>query len=425
MARLIESLRLRIRPQLLGGIGRALASRNYRLYACGHIAHVHGWFGNRLGIGWLTWELTDSALWLGITAFVGLFPVMLLAPLGGALADRYGHRQTAILGGVLGSVSTMAIGILALMGEMTIPLLLILTVVQGSLFGMEFPARQALIPQLVGRSNIAAAIAFNSTSFQVGAFVGPVLAGLLIVNFGAGASVLLYGFTTILMATIIFLIRHQPERAPGTDRQGILAEVVEGFRYLAGYAPLRLLFTLSFASGLLIRPYNELLPGFSADVFERGAEGLAALNAAAGLGALLSAVYLVFRGRAQGLVRIMMVSAVLSCLGLALFTLTANFTVGLIALAFAAMMLLASHVGWMSLIQNVADPVMRGRIISFNVSVGLGAPALGALLLGWLAEMIGLRQALAATSLLALVIVLLSFRPMLRRTAELEADPVL
>jgi MFS family permease len=183
------------------------------------------------------------------------------------------------------------------------------------------------------------------------------------------------------------------------------------------------LFALSIAIGLLVRPYNEILPGFAEEVFGRGAEGFAALNAAAGLGALLSAVYLVFRGRAQGLVRIMLVSAVFSCLGLVAFTLTTNFTLALGALAFSALVLLAAHVGWMSLIQNVADPVMRGRIISFHVSVGLGTPALGALLLGWLAEMIGLRQALAATSLLALVIVLCILRPILRRAEEIEADP--
>ncbi len=425
MAGLIESLRVRLRPELLGGVGRALSSRNYRLYALGHIAHVHGWFANRLGIGWLTWEMTHSAAWLGIIAFIGMVPIMLVAPIGGALADRYGHRPTAITGGAFGCVVTLSIGILALIGEMSISLLVVLSMMQGLLFGIEFPARQALIPQLVGRSNISAAIAFNTTSFQVGAFIGPVISGLLIVNFGAGASVLLYGFTTISMAFVIFLIRHRPEVRPGGDHPGIFSEVAAGFRYLISDASLRLLFTLSFTSGLLIRPYNELLPGFAEDVFGRGAEGFAALNAAAGLGALFMAVYLVFRGRAQGLVRIMMVTAVLSCIGLALFAMTSNFNLALIALAFAAMVLLASHVGWMSLIQNVAEPAMRGRIISFNVSVGLGAPALGALLLGWLAEMIGLGPALASTSLLALVIILFTLRPMLRRTKELEADPIL
>lgn len=421
MARLTE--RLRIRPELLGGVGRALAHRNYRLYACGHIAHVHGWFGNRLGMGWLTWELTGSAGWLGIVAFAGMMPVMLVAPLGGALADRYGHRPTAIWGGLAGSAVTMAVAVLALTGQMTVAVLLFLNVLQGLAFGAEFPARQALIPQLVGRENISAAIAFNSTSFQVGAFIGPVIAGLLIVNFGAGASVMLYGFTTLFMALVIFIIRQDPAAAPEGPRGSILTEVVEGFRYIAQEKSLRLLFLLSFTIGLLVRPFNEILPGFSADVFGRGADGLAALNAAAGLGSLFSAFYLVFRGRAKGLVRIMMVSALFTCAFMALFTATADFTLALIMLALASMMLLACHVGWMSLIQNVVDPVMRGRAISVNISISLGTPALGALGLGWLAEIVGLRLALASTSLLALAVVLAVLIPIFRRTPEMEVDP--
>ncbi len=423
MARLFDSLRSRIRPELLGGVGRAMSSPNYRRYAMGHIAHVHGWFGFRLGIGWMTWEMTESAAWLGIIAFAGLVPVMLVAPVGGALADRYGHRPTAVIGGLLGAIFTITIGVLALTEEMTLPLLVILSIIVGALFGIEFPARQALIPQLVGRANISAAVAFNSTSFQVGAFLGPVLAGLLIVNFGAGAAVLLNSASTLAMAGVIFSIRHTPEVEPSTERPSILSEVAAAFRYLISYKPLRFLFILSFTAGILIRPYNELLPGFSADVFGRGAEGLAMLNAAAGLGALFSAFYLVFRGRAQGLVRIMMVSAIFSCLGLAAFSQTGNFHLALVGLTFAALMLLASHVGWMSLIQNVADPAMRGRIISFNASVGIGAPALGALLLGWLADWIGLGAALFTTSMIAMVIFLLISLPISRLTNELEADP--
>ncbi len=79
--------RPRFRPELLGGLGRAMSSRNYRFYALGHLAHVHGWWGNKLGIGWLTWELTGSAGWLGIIAFTGMIPVMVVAPFGGALLE--------------------------------------------------------------------------------------------------------------------------------------------------------------------------------------------------------------------------------------------------------------------------------------------------------------------------------------------------
>ena len=184
-----------------------MSSRNYRLYALGHLAHVHGWWGNKLGIGWLTWELTESAGWLGIVAFTCMIPVMVVAPFGGALGDRYGHRRMAIMIGALGGVVTATIAGLAMTGAMTVPILLTLTFCQGLTFGVEFPARQALIPQLVDRANISAAIAFNATTFQVGSFIGPVLAGVAISAYGAGASILIFAISTIWMVTMMYMIR--------------------------------------------------------------------------------------------------------------------------------------------------------------------------------------------------------------------------
>ena len=406
----------------MGGVGRALSSRNYRLYAYGHIANVHGWWGNRLGIGWLTWELTQSAAWLGIVAFAGMIPVMLVSPIAGALADRRGHRRFAIIAGIAAGTVTMSIAILALSGRLSVPLLITLSALQGVSFGAEFPARQALIPQFVSRSNIPAAIAFNATTFQVGAFLGPVLAGLIIARFGAGASIMLFAVTTVWMVGMLLMIRHD-HRAPSTPKKaGILSDIAEGFRYLGKSPSLRLLVLFAFTSGLLIRPYNDLLPGFAAVVFGKGADGLAALNAAAGFGALISALFLVFRGRTRGLVTIMLVGATGASIGLVLFTTTTHLSVGLGILAFASMMLLAGHVGAYSLLQNVVDPAMRGRVISINVAISVGAPAIGALLLGWLAEAVGLRPALAATSLLALIIIMTLIPRLFRRRQEMEQN---
>ncbi len=142
MSRLTD--RLRIRPELLGGLGRAMSSRNYRFYALGHLAHVHGWWGNKLGLGWLTWELTGSAGWLGIVAFTGMIPVMVVAPFGGALADRHGHRRMAIIVGALGGAVTATMAGLVMTGTMTVPVLFALAFCQGLTFGIEFPARSTM-----------------------------------------------------------------------------------------------------------------------------------------------------------------------------------------------------------------------------------------------------------------------------------------
>lgn len=407
---------------MLGGFGRALSSPHYRLYACGHIANVFGWWGNRLGIGWLTWELTASAGWLGIVAFAGMIPVTLVSPFAGVLADRHGHRQMAMLAGVFGGSVTLALAILTIYGETTIPILLGLSILQGVAFGTEFPARQALIPQLCTRENLSAALAFNATTFQVGTFLGPVLAGFLITRWGSGASIMLFGITNFWMALMILFIRFRPEPRDPRENKGFLSEIAGGFRYIAATPSLRLLFMIAFTSGLLLRPYTELLPGFSDEVFGRGPEGLAALTAAAGFGALACGLVLVFRGRARGLVNIMLGGAIFGSIMLAAFAATDTLTLGVSVLAVASFLMLACHVGAYSLIQNATDAEMRGRVISVNVSISIGGPALGALMIGWLAEGVGLQWAVTASALLALAIVLILLPSVRRQAPAMEAE---
>jgi MFS family permease len=407
---------------MFGGFGRALSSPHYRLYACGHIANVFGWWGNRLGIGWLTWELTGSAGWLGIVAFAGMIPVTLVSPFAGVLADRLGHRQMAMAAGAAGGLVTLTIALLTIGGLTTVPILLGLSILQGVAFGVEFPARQALIPQLCERENISAALAFNATTFQVGTFLGPVIAGFLITHYGSGASILMFAFTNFWMALMILMIRFRPEPRDPKEDTGFFSEIVAGFRYIAVTPALRLLFMISFTSGLLLRPYTELLPGFSDEIFGRGPEGLAALTAAAGFGALACGLLLVFRGRARGLVRIMLGGAISGSIGLALFATTGTLTSGVAVLAVASFLMLACHVGAYSLIQNATDGEMRGRVISVNVSISIGGPALGALIIGWLAEAVGLQWAVASSALLALIVVLTLLPAVLRTAPAMEAD---
>ena len=305
----------------------------------------------------------------------------LVSLFAGVLADRHGHRQMAMLAGIFGGTVTLAMALLTIYGQMTIPILLGLSILQGVGFGTEFPARQALIPQLCKRENLSAALAFNATTFQVGTFLGPVLAGFLITRWGTGASIMLFAATNYWMALMILFIRFRPAPRDPRDNRGFLTEIAGGFRYIAATPSLRLLFMIAFTSGLLLRPYTELLPGFSDAVFGRGPEGLAALTAAAGFGALACGLLLVFRGRAGGLVNIMLGGAICGSIMLAVFAATNTLTMGVAVLAVASFLMLACHVGAYSLIQNATDAEMRGRVISVNVSISIGGPALGALLI--------------------------------------------
>ena len=413
-------MRLKLKP--FGGVSRALAHREYRFYVSGHVVHVMGWWGNRIGLGWLAWELTRSPSFLGIVAFASLIPVMIIGPFAGALADRYGHRRVALRSGFGLFLTTFAIGAIALSGNMTAPLLVALTLLQGLCFGIDFPARQSLIPQLVDRASISAAVALNASSFHMGAFVGPVIAGVLITGIGSGASILMSAATTAWMLTMIWLIRRDPVRPRDSGAPGIVADLLEGFRYVGQTPSLLFLLGMSFAGGLLIRPFHDLLPGFADSVFGRGVEGLATLNAAAGLGALVGALFLLARGRTEGLTRIMLTGAFLAGAALFLFTLTDRFWLAAGMIFTVSLSLLTVQVGSNSLLQTIARPDMRGRTISMSSSMSVGGPALGALAMGFLADRFGLQFVLGISAVGGMLIYLAMAPALLRRRKNMEED---
>jgi MFS family permease len=183
------------------------------------------------------------------------------------------------------------------------------------------------------------------------------------------------------------------------------------------------LFIVSLTSGILLRPYTELLAGFADVVYGGGPAELASLTAAGGLGALCSGVFLAFRGRTRGLVKIMVIGGILGSIGLVAFAMQTWLPSGILIIAIASMLLLACHVGSYSLIQNATNRDMRGRVISVSVSITVGGPALGALLIGWFAEFVGLQWAVAVSALLALGIVLAVAARILKQREKMEAIP--
>ena len=162
-----------------GGIGRALRHRNYRYYWMGGAVSVLGFWLHKLALGWLTWDLTHSPLWLGIIGFSATFVTAVIAPFAGAVADRFGLRKTAFIALSCSSANAMAIAIITINGAMKVELLVILTLVQGITLSFDLPARQALVHHIVDREDLSAAIALNTTTFHVGAFIGPALFGVV------------------------------------------------------------------------------------------------------------------------------------------------------------------------------------------------------------------------------------------------------
>ena len=161
---------------------RVLKSPNYRIYTTGSSVSLVGMWMQRVAVGWLAWQLTGSAAWLGILAFAELCPTVVIAPLAGALADRLDRLKALRLGQSLMFLQSLSLFSLTVSDLITIWWLLALTLFHGIVVAFNQPNRLALVPSLVARDDLPAAVALNSVIFNTARFVGPAAAGVAIVS---------------------------------------------------------------------------------------------------------------------------------------------------------------------------------------------------------------------------------------------------
>ena len=405
-----------------GGSGRAFRSRNFRIYCAGGIVSLIGLWVHKVAIGWLTWELTGSAAWLGVIAFAELFPTVVVSPFAGAFADRGDYRLQMIAAQALAGVLALVLAGLTFSGLITIELLLGLSILQGLITAFNHPARLAMVPSLVEAKDLSAAIAVNSATFNGARFIGPVLAGVIIVGAGTAPAFAFNAISYLWFVAMLARLRLAPRARAAGRASGILGDTLDGFRYVAGHFGISSLLILLAATAMLLRPYMELLPGFAAEVFGRGADGLAMLTSATGFGALLAGVWLARRGRIQGLTRIL-VSYMVVCAA-ALFVLASGgaLWVGLGSVAVIGFSLVSVGVSTQTLLQSTVDGAMRGRVMSLYGVIFLGGPAVGALVMGWIASKAGLGPPVAGGAVLCLGVWLWAVRRMWRAAPGLEAE---
>ena len=387
----------------LGGVRRALRHRNHFLFAAGMVPSLITLWMQRLAVGWLTWELTHSPAWLGIIAFADLFPAVVLSPLAGALIDRVDPMRPMILSQAVFLVQAFVLAVLSFAGLLTIESLLALAIVLGLTHPFNTASRYTVLPSLVPRADLSAAIAINSSLYNVARFIGPAAAGAVIVTGGVT-----WAFAGNVLGYLVFLIAlfrmdvAPPERG-ARSKTTLFGDVAEGWRYTVAHPGIRPVLVLLVITAVVSRPVVDLLPGFAGDVFHRGAGGLAWLTAAMGLGAMGGALWLALRGRLAGLTTITITAVLVLALALGAFTAMDHFFLALPFLAISGFAMVVNGIGSQTLIQSSVASAMRGRVMSLYTLIYRGMPALGAVVMGSLAEGFGLPATLGGGAVLCLI----------------------
>ncbi len=351
-----------------------------------------GLWMQRIAVSWLAWELTGSAFWVGLVAFCDLAPAVIASPLAGAYADRVDRVKLATATQVVIAVQAAAVAGLTAAGQMTIGLLLALEAVNGVAASFAQPARQTLMPGIVPRADLPAAVAANSLCFAVARFVGPAIAGPVIAVFGVvpaiGANAI--GYLVSGLSILVLRIRAE-DRIGHAVTGGVWAEVVEGLRYARRHAGLGPLLLYAALTAILLRGVQEVLPPFVERLFGRGVESLAVLTACFGVGALAAGIWVAQRGRLEGTTRLAVGVIGVQALVTAGFVATGWFPLGMLCAALIGGTASIHGISVQTLIQSATAPEFRGRMLSLWGLITRACPALGALALGAAGEAFGLR----------------------------------
>lgn len=404
-----------------GALGRALSHRDARIFFAASLIAWTGLWIHRIAVSWLAWEMTGSAFWVGMVAFCDLAPAVVFSPIAGAVADRMDRVKLTMLS--QGAIALQAAAVAALLaaGELTIGLLLALEVVSGIAASFSQPARQSLMPGLVPRADLPAAVACNSLCFNVARFIGPAIAGPLIAVGGVVPAIALNCLAYLVATFTMPLLRVEAAQRRGhAPEASVWAEAAAGFRYAGRHPGIGPLLAFAAIASILMRGVQEILPPFVERLFLRGPDGLALLTASIGVGALFSGLWVASRGRLAGTTALAVGAVGVQAVATIGFVATGWFPFALLCAAVMGAAGSVHGISTQTLVQNAADPAMRGRALSLWGMITRACPALGALALGAAGEVLGLRLPTILAMLLALAVLAWGLRrlPAMRRVLE-------
>jgi MFS family permease len=368
---------------------RALRHRNFQLFFAGQGISVIGTWMTRLATSWLVYQMTHSALLLGVVSFSGQIVSFLLGPFAGVWVERLERRRLLLVTQALAAVQSLALAALTLAHRINLWEIIALAAMQGLINAFDMPGRQSFLVQMVGdRSDLSNAIAINSSMVNGARLIGPALAGAVIAVFGEGWCFLIDGLSYFAVIASLAMMRIPPLDRPRHTRS-MVEQMREGWDYVRGFAPIRTILLLFTLLSLMGWPYMVLLPVFAAQVLHGGAHTLGWLTGASGFGALASGVSLMFRRSIAGLAHMLQIATATIGVALILFGLSHWLWLSLVLMVFAGFGMMQGAAVSNTLVQALVTEDKRARVMGYYTMAFFGGAPFGSLGAGILAHHIG------------------------------------
>ncbi len=375
-------------PNKIYNLFPALRYKNYRLYFLGQLVSFTGSWLQGVAFGWLVYSLTHSAFWLGAVSAISSLPTLFLSLYGGLLVDRYDRKKLLIItqGALL--IFAFLLGILTLMHTLTLPVLLILTLLSGIANAIDNPVTQAFVVDVVGKKHLPSAVGLNSTIFNTGRVLGPAVAGFLIGLVGLGNIFLINAASFLAILGSLYFIQINKKQIKKKDENPMQA-IKDGISYSYSHPIIKILLLTAGMGAIFCFSQATIMPVLVEKVFQSGTQVLGYLLSATGLGALVGSLIISSQSKKFQPSLFIVAGNLFFLISTFIFSYTHNLFIALVCMAFSGFGLTLQFSTIYSSIQNLVKEEFRGRVSSIYVLLFIGFSPLGNMFIGSLTSFLG------------------------------------
>jgi predicted MFS family arabinose efflux permease len=367
-------------PRRLTRVFKGFHYRDFRLMWLGACTSSIGTWMQNLAQAWLVYDISGSAFYLGLDAFLAQVPIMLFSLFGGVFADRTSRRKILLISQYIQMTNAFVLAVLMYFGLRQVWPILMLSFATGTAQSFGGPAYSALIPTLVEPEDLPNAIALNSIQFNLARIIGPVLGGIALKTLGATWCFGLNGISFVAVIISLYMIRVRFDPKPSAE--SVMTSMKSGFAFIREREAMVPLIFLAFSITAIGFPMIAFLPVFARAVFHSGSNAYSALLASSGLGSVTGALIIAAMSRKKNLGRPALAMLAIFGVTTTFFALSKMITLSCFFLYLSGASMMSVFALLISMVQLITPDEMRGRVMSvYNVAFRGGIPV-GSILIG-------------------------------------------
>ncbi|BAY24982.1 hypothetical protein NIES2100_47810 [Calothrix sp. NIES-2100] len=375
----------------------ALKSANVCCFVIGESVSFFGSWMTQFALVWMVYQLTNSAILVGIAGFTNQATGLVLTPLVGVLLDRWNLRYVLLTTQFVSIVLSGTLTYLSITGDINFIWIIIIGILQGIVKAFDLPARLVAIPRIVdNKADTYSAISIHSFLINTAKFISPMVGGFLLAKVGAASCFLVDSVSYFPFISAILTVRIKS--FPNKDSSGksqIWKNLKEGFVYTYEFLPIKYVLMLQVVICFMVMTYVNLMPIFTADVLKGNAETMGYIMTASAFGSIVAGLFLILRKKVTGLEKVIANSTMILGLSLVIFSRSASLEACLFLIFIVGMTNTLSLIAISNFIQLIlVDENKRGRVTSIFTTGFLGILPFGNLFFGGLAGQIGVANAL-------------------------------